>query len=136
LISSESIESPICAELFGVERLEQHAESLAAAQPVMARSSQWPRAPGVVSSDRQLPKLITGPLAGYRGRAARQEADSLANELLGIGREGIVAPTVRELVRFEGGHRRREPAWTLAGGGADRDRWRRSRCRSRRHARQ
>jgi cyclic beta-1,2-glucan synthetase len=43
LISSESIESPICAELFGVERLEQHAESLAAAQPVMARSSRGRR---------------------------------------------------------------------------------------------
>ena len=28
------LEEPIRAELFGIERLEQHAESLAAAQPV------------------------------------------------------------------------------------------------------
>ena len=32
-------EEPIRAELFGVERLERHAESLAAAQPVTTRSS-------------------------------------------------------------------------------------------------
>jgi cyclic beta-1,2-glucan synthetase len=32
----QPFEEPIRAELFGVERLEQHAESLAAAQPVMS----------------------------------------------------------------------------------------------------
>ena len=32
LIARESFEQPIRAELFGVERLEQHAASLAAAQ--------------------------------------------------------------------------------------------------------
>src|SRR2546425_9161707 len=37
-----------------------------------------------------------------RGRAARQEADALADELLGIG-DGPVAPTVKGLARFEGG---------------------------------
>jgi hypothetical protein len=31
------LEEPIRAELFGIERLEQHAESLAAAQPSCAR---------------------------------------------------------------------------------------------------
>ena len=36
--SLTSDEGPIRAELFGVERLEQHAESLAAAQPVTTRS--------------------------------------------------------------------------------------------------
>src|SRR6266849_558610 len=34
------LEEPIRAELFGVERLEQHAESLAAAQPVMGQSGE------------------------------------------------------------------------------------------------
>ncbi|MEK7269036.1 MAG: hypothetical protein AAB093_06505, partial [Nitrospirota bacterium] len=34
------LEEPIRAELFGVERLEQHAESLAAAQTVFADSRQ------------------------------------------------------------------------------------------------
>ena len=32
-----SLDNPIRAELFGIERLEQHAESLAAAQPVIER---------------------------------------------------------------------------------------------------
>jgi cyclic beta-1,2-glucan synthetase len=36
-----------------------------------------------------------------RGRAARQEADALADELLGVGDEGAVAPTARGLARFE-----------------------------------
>ena len=34
LIAPSVLEEPIRAELFGIERLEQHAESLAAAQPV------------------------------------------------------------------------------------------------------
>src|SRR6185503_12958756 len=40
---SVEIESPIRAELFGVERLEQHAESLAAAQRVLSRSGRGRR---------------------------------------------------------------------------------------------
>ncbi len=35
-LTPETLEEPIRAELFGVERLEQHAESLAAAQPVLS----------------------------------------------------------------------------------------------------
>jgi len=38
-----SPEDPIRAELFGIERLEQHAESLAAAQAVMKRSGRGQR---------------------------------------------------------------------------------------------
>ena len=37
-----------------------------------------------------------------RGRATRQEADALADELLGVGGDGAVAPTARGLARFEG----------------------------------
>src|SRR5437667_1435152 len=38
--ASKPLEAPIRAELFGVERLEQHAESLAAAQPVLGKSGR------------------------------------------------------------------------------------------------
>src|SRR5881409_2117096 len=210
-------EEPIRAELFGIERLEQHAESLAAAQRVMSESGQGRRLlPRVLENGRvlrdahrviakaireeraitpaaewlvdnfhlvdeqlreirddlptgfyrELPKLADGPLAGYprvygiawayvahtdsrfdpeslrrflhayqrvqpltigelwavaitlrvvlvenlrrlaesivRGRAARQEADALADELLGVG-DGAVAPTAKGLGRFESG---------------------------------
>jgi cyclic beta-1,2-glucan synthetase len=37
------VEEPVRSELFGIERLEQHAESLAAAQPVWHRSSRGQR---------------------------------------------------------------------------------------------
>jgi cyclic beta-1,2-glucan synthetase len=36
-----------------------------------------------------------------RGRAARHEADTLADELLGVGDDGAVAPTARGLGQFE-----------------------------------
>ena len=218
LIAPRSFESPIRAELFGIERLEQHAESLAVAQRVMARSSRGGRLLARVEDNgrvlresyrvianaireeraitpaaewlvdnfhvvdeqlreirddlppgfyRELPKLAAGPLAGFprvygiawafvahtdsrfdpdalrrfvhayqrvqpltigelwavaitlrvvlvenlrrlaesivRGRAARQEADALADELLGVGDDGAVAPTARGLARFESG---------------------------------
>ncbi len=38
-----------------------------------------------------------------RGRAARQEADALADELLGVGDDGTALPTARGLARFERG---------------------------------
>jgi cyclic beta-1,2-glucan synthetase len=38
--ASKPLEAPIRAELFGVERLEQHAESLAAAQPILGKSGR------------------------------------------------------------------------------------------------
>ena len=216
-IAQKSPEDPIRAELFGIERLEQHAESLAVAQRVMRQSGRGrrlllrvdhngrvlresyrvianaireeraitPAAEWLVDNFhvvdeqlreirddlppgfyRELPKLAEGPLAGYprvygiawafvahtdsrldpeslrrfvhayqrvqpltmgelwavaitlrvvlvenlrrlaesivRGRAARQEADALADELLGVG-DGDVAPTAKGLERFEGG---------------------------------
>src|SRR5258705_9426027 len=42
-IARQSPEDPIRAELFGIERLEQHAESLAAAQQVMKQSGRGRR---------------------------------------------------------------------------------------------
>ncbi|PYO17588.1 MAG: hypothetical protein DMD85_23190 [Candidatus Rokuibacteriota bacterium] len=211
------LENPIRAELFGIERLEQHAASLAAAQGVtpgrgrrllprvqdngrvlresyrvIAKAIREERAitpaaewlvdnfhvvdeqlreirddlpPGFY---RKLPKLAEGPLAGYprvygiawafvahtdsrfdpeflrrflhayqrvqpltigelwavaitlrvvlvenlrrlaeaivRGRAARQDADALADELLGVGDDGVaIARTAKGLARFESG---------------------------------
>src|SRR5881396_823883 len=212
-------EEPIRAELFGIERLEQHAESLAAAQRVMSEPGQGRRLlPRVLENGRvlrdayrlianaireeraitpaaewlvdnfhivdeqlreirddlptgfyrELPKLADGPLAGYprvygvawafvahtdsrfdpdalrrfvlayqrvqpltigelwavaitlrvvlvenlrrlaeaivRGRAARQDADALADELLGVGDDGVaIARTAKGLARFESG---------------------------------
>ncbi len=216
-IARKSLENPIRAELFGIERLEQHAESLAAAQRVMRQSGRGRRLLSRVEDNdrvlresyrvianaireeraitpaaewlvdnfhvvdeqlreiradlspgfyRELPKLGDGPLAGYprvygiawafvahtdsrfdpdtlrrfvhayqrvqpltigelwavaitlrvvlvenlrrlaesmvRGRAARQEADALADNLLGVG-DAAVAPTARGLARFESG---------------------------------
>src|SRR6059036_3216290 len=211
-------EESIREELFSIERLEQHAESLAAAQPVTAMpttgrslavrlrdnesvlleayhaiasaigagraitpAAEWlldnyhlvegqireirdDLPPGYY---RQLPKLTTGPFAGYpqvfgvawafvahmdsrfdpemlrrfvrayqrvqpltigelwavaitlrivlvenlrrlaeaivRGRAACQEADALADDILGLGDDGAIAPTAKGLARFESG---------------------------------
>jgi cyclic beta-1,2-glucan synthetase len=219
LIARKSLDPPIRAELFGLERLEQHAESLAVAQrvrgpsgrgrPLLARVDDnrrvlresyrviaesireeraiTPAAEWLVDNFhvvdeqlreirddlppgfyRKLPKLLEGPLAGYprvygiawafvahtdsrfdpellrrfvaayqrvqpltigelwavaitlrivlvenlrrlaesivRARAARHQADALADELLGIGaRAGgeAVAPNQSGLVRFE-----------------------------------
>jgi cyclic beta-1,2-glucan synthetase len=215
LLGREATEPPIRAELFGIERLEQHAESLARAQRVTARSRRGrrllprvednghvlresyetianaireeraitPAAEWLVDNFhivdeqlreirddlptgfyRQLPKLVDGPLAGYprvygiawafvahtdsrfdpewlrrflrtyqgvepltmgelwavpitlrivlvenlrrlaqsivRGRAARQEADALADELLGVG-DDVAPPTSAGLARLE-----------------------------------
>jgi cyclic beta-1,2-glucan synthetase len=215
LLGREAVETPIRAELFGIERLEQHAESLARAQGVTARSRRGrrllprvednghvlresyetianaireeraitPAAEWLVDNFhivdeqlreirddlpagfyRQLPKLVDGPLSGYprvygiawafvahtdsrfdpewlrrflhayqrvepltmgelwavpitlrivlvenlrrlaqsivRGRAARQEADSLADDLLGVG-DDVAVPTAAGLARLE-----------------------------------
>jgi cyclic beta-1,2-glucan synthetase len=53
--SSQALERPIRAELFGVERLEQHAESLAVAQRITAKPSAGrPLAPRLRDNDRVL----------------------------------------------------------------------------------
>src|SRR5216117_2216351 len=218
-IARQSPEDPIRAELFSIERLEQHAESLAAAQRALRQSGRGrrllqrvehngrvlresyrviantireeraitPAAEWLVDNFhvvdeqlreirddlppgfyRKLPKLAEGPLAGYprvygiawafvahtdsrfdpeflrrflhayqrvqpltigelwavaitlrvvlvenlrrlaeaivRGRAARQDADALADELLGVGDDGVaIARTAKGLARFESG---------------------------------
>lgn len=60
--------SPVREELFGVERLEQHAESLAAAQPVTDRP------PAVLSLRVRLNANATALLAAYRASAAELES--------------------------------------------------------------
>jgi cyclic beta-1,2-glucan synthetase len=215
VIAPLSIEDPIRAELFGIERLEQHAGTLAEAQRVSADRGRrlLPRVEdngrvlresyrviaGAIREERaitpaaewlvdnfhvvdeqlreirddlppgfyrELPKLAEGPLAGYPrvygiawafvahtdsrfdpellrrfvqayqrvqpltigelwavaitlrvvlvenlrrlaeriviGRAARQEADALADELLGVGDDAVVRPTAKGLARLEG----------------------------------
>ncbi|MEP6823589.1 MAG: glycosyl transferase, partial [Ramlibacter sp.] len=59
--------APVRQELFGIERLEQHAESLAAAQPVSVRP------PAVLSLHRRLDDNAAVLLAAYRGSAAALE---------------------------------------------------------------
>src|SRR5438876_437457 len=216
-IARKPLEDPIRAELFGIERLEQHAEGLAAAQRVMGQSGRGrrllprvehngrvlresyrvianaireeraitPAAEWLVDNFhvvdeqlreirddlppgfyRELPKLVEGPLAGYprvygiawafvahtdsrfdpealrrfvrayqrvqpltigelwavaitlrvvlvenlrrladrivHGRAARREADALADELLGIG-DAAAVPSAPSLLEWEDG---------------------------------
>ncbi|HUG58919.1 MAG TPA: glucoamylase family protein [Candidimonas sp.] len=60
-------QAPIREELFGIERLEQHAESLAAAQPVTAAP------PRVFSLHKRLDDNAAVLLAAYRASAAELE---------------------------------------------------------------
>jgi len=73
----ESAEEPIRAELFGIERLEQHAESLAAAQPVMGKSGQArPLLPRVEENGRVLReayRVIAQAIREERGIAPAAE---------------------------------------------------------------
>jgi cyclic beta-1,2-glucan synthetase len=62
-----SDKAPVREELFGVERLEQHAESLAAAQPVTTRP------PAVLSLHTRLDDNAAVLLAAYRASAAKLE---------------------------------------------------------------
>lgn len=61
--------APVREELFGIERLEQHAESLAAAQPVTTKP------PIVPSLHARLRDNAAGLLAAYRESAAEIEND-------------------------------------------------------------
>ena len=60
--------APVREELFGVERLEQHAESLAAAQPVTKRP------PAVLSLHARLKDNAAVLLSAYRATAAELES--------------------------------------------------------------
>src|SRR5437762_2127281 len=109
------LEEPIRAELFSVERLEQHAESLAAAQIVFAESRAGRLlTPRVLENGRVLLESYRAiaraiheqheitPAAEWlvHSRAARQEADRLADSLLGTGGQSPVSPATA-LRRFE-----------------------------------
>ena len=61
-------QDPVREELFGLERLEQHAESLAAAQPVTRRP------PAVLSLHTRLADNAAVLLAAYRASAAEVES--------------------------------------------------------------
>ncbi|MGT2494386.1 hypothetical protein ACU4GD_37750 [Cupriavidus basilensis] len=60
--------APVREELFGIERLEQHAQSLAAAQPVTAKP------PRVRSPRSRLNDNAEVLLAAYRASAAELES--------------------------------------------------------------
>src|SRR5690606_20763902 len=60
--------APIRAELFGIERLEQHAQSLAAAQPITKAPSR------VLSLQKRLNTNAAVLLAAYRASATELES--------------------------------------------------------------
>ncbi len=80
LIARKSLENPIRAELFGIERLEQHAESLAAAQRVMSQSGR---------GGRLLPRVEDN------GRVLRESYRVIANA---IREERAITPAAEWLV--------------------------------------
>src|SRR5712691_2274394 len=66
-LTPETLEEPIRAELFGVERLEQHAESLAAAQQVLGGSVRGrPLLPRVQDNGRVLRETYRAVAAAIR----------------------------------------------------------------------
>ena len=75
-----SLDNPIRAELFGVERLEQHAEILAAAQPVITRLSRGRRLLALVEDN---------------GRVLRESYRVIANA---IREERAIVPAAEWLV--------------------------------------
>src|SRR2546425_5480773 len=79
-IARQSPEDPIRAELFGIERLEQHAESLAAAQRVMRQSGR---------GRRLLPRVE------HNGRVLRDSYRVIANA---IRQERAITPAAEWLV--------------------------------------
>src|SRR5712692_2819639 len=79
-IARKPLEDPIRAELFGIERLEQHAESLAAAQRVMRQSGRGRR-------------LL--PHVEHNGRVLRESYRVIANA---IREERAITPAAEWLV--------------------------------------
>src|SRR5437879_13705286 len=79
-IARQSLEDPIRAELFSIERLEQHAESLAAAQQVMRQSAR---------GRRLLPRVE------HNGRVLRESYRVIANA---IREERAITPAAEWLV--------------------------------------
>ena len=86
-------EDPIRAELFSVERLEQHAESLAAAQRVTARPTRGARSRDAPARQRPRPARRVSPI----GAAIREErAITPAAEWL-VDNFHVVEEQIREI---------------------------------------
>src|SRR5437667_11296679 len=110
----QPFEEPIRAELFGVERLEQHAESLAAAQPVMSESEKGRRLlPRVEDNGRVLREAYRAIAKAIReDRAITPAAEWLVDnfhivdEQLREIRDDLPAGFYRQLPKLaEGPHR-------------------------------
>src|SRR5207302_11024253 len=88
-----NLEEPIRAELFSLERLEQHAESLAAAQAITNEASQGrPLIPRVVDNGRVL-------LGSYPAiaRATQEEHDITAAAEWSVANFHLVDEQLREI---------------------------------------
>ena len=110
-LTPETLEEPIRAELFGVERLEQHAESLAAAQPVLSGSVRGrPLLPRVQENGRVLRETYRAVAKAIREErsivpAAEWLVDNfhIVDEQLREIRDDLPAGFYRELPKLAGG---------------------------------
>jgi len=110
-LTPETLEEPIRAELFGVERLEQHAESLAAAQPVLSGSVRGrPLLPRVQDNGRVLRETYRAVAKAIREErsivpAAEWLVDNfhIVDEQLREIRDDLPAAFYRELPKLAGG---------------------------------
>jgi cyclic beta-1,2-glucan synthetase len=110
-LTPETLEEPIRAELFGVERFEQHAESLAAAQPVVGGSVRGrPLLPRVQDNGRVLRETYRAVAKAIREErsivpAAEWLVDNfhIVDEQLREIRDDLPAGFYRELPKLVGG---------------------------------
>src|SRR6267378_1932985 len=110
-IARQSPDDPIRAELFGIERLEQHAESLAAAQGVLRQSSRGrrllPRVEGNGRALREAYRVIARAIREERAITPGAEwlADNfhIVDEQLREIRDDLPPGFYRELPKLAGG---------------------------------
>src|SRR6267142_3969342 len=110
-LTPETLEEPIRAELFGVERFEEHAESLAAAQPVLGGSVRGrPLLPRVQDNGRVLRETYRAVAAAVREErsivpAAEWLVDNfhIVDEQLREIRDDLPVGFYRELPKLAGG---------------------------------
>jgi cyclic beta-1,2-glucan synthetase len=110
-LTPETLEEPIRAELFGVERFEQHAESLAAAQPVLSGSVRGrPLLPRVQDNGRVLRETYRAVAKAIREErsivpAAEWLVDNfhIVDEQLREIRDDLPPGFYRELPKLAGG---------------------------------
>jgi len=111
VLTPETLEQPIRAELFGVERLEQHAESLAAAQPVVSRSFRGrPLLPRVQDNGRVLRETYRAVAKAIREERSIEPAAEwlvdnfhIVDEQLREIRDDLPAGFYRELPKLSDG---------------------------------